>query len=244
MVLPYRPVLAPLDGPLAKPLLMYGEIMRTIFAIVSLCLLQISPLMAADQQPVVFKMQLTWEAKGPNGESSSGSAVGQYSPSAAWEGYSGANERLVNQAGYDKTSPAVFYKQLGGLAALRPGDRLQFSQSSYAGTGKTEKGCTFANNEAGQGNVASIERDEHGALLTFCAACLEPGDILDKCGYTPFFTMEYSPKSQEAMEQFGQFKLSDQELKSFKSLNKTNEMVIETEPPGWRISVKVTLIGQ
>lgn len=218
--------------------------MRTLFSLIMLCLLPASILMAAEQQPVVFKMQLTWEAKGPKGESSSGSAVGQYSPSAAWEGFSGANERLVNKAGYDKTSPAVFYQQLGTLAALRPGDRLQFSQSSYSGSGKTEKGCTFANNEAGAGNVATIERDEHGALLTFCAPCLEPGDTTDKCGYTPFFLLEFSAKSQEAMEKFGQFKLSDQELSNFKAVSKTNEMVLETEPPEWRISVKATLTGQ
>lgn len=218
--------------------------MRTLFSVMMLFLFPASALMAAEQQPVVFRVQLSWEAKGPNGASSSGSAVGQYSPSATWEGYMGANERLVSKTGYNKTSPAIFYKELGGLAALRPGDRLQFSQSSFSGSGKTEKGCTFTNNEAGEGNVASIDRDENGALLTFCAACLEPGDTKDQCGYTPFFTMEFSPKSQEAMEKFGQFKLSKDELNSFKSVNKTNAMVIETEPAEWKISVKATLMGQ
>lgn len=218
--------------------------MRIIFLVFMLVFTHTSALRAAVQQPVVFKVQFSWEAKGPKGESSSGSALGQYSPALAWEGYFGANERLVKSTGYNKTTPAIFYKELGGLAALRPGDRLQFVQSIYEGTGKTEKGCTFTSNDAGQGNVASIERDENGALLTFCAACLEPGDVNDKCGYGAFFTMDFTPKSQEALEQFGKFKISDQELKNFKSINKTNTIVLETEPPDWRISVKATLIGQ
>lgn len=218
--------------------------MRIFLSIVLLCLVATHGSLAADQQPAAFKVQLSWEAKGPNGESSTGSAIGEYAPSSTWAGYIGTNERLINKSGYDKTSPAAFFQQLGGMAALRPGDSLQFVQSSYAGTGKTEKGCTFTNNEAGSGNVASIERDEQGALLTFCAACLEPGDVMDKCAYTPFFVLEFSAKSQEALEKFGQFKLSEQELKNFKSVSKTNEVVLETEPAEWRIKVKATLSGQ
>lgn len=219
--------------------------MRPVFLVLMLCLGSVSALLAAEPQPVVFKVQLTWEAKGPNGESSTGSAVGQYSPSAAWGGYVGANERATAGAtGNNKTSPATFFKEMGGFAGLRPGDRLQFMQSAYAGTGKTEKGCSFTSTDPGSGNVAAIERDEQGALLTFCAACLEPGDTEDKCGYTPFFALEFPARIQETLEKFAQFRLSAQELNTFKSLSKTNEVVLETEPAEWRIKVRATLVGQ
>jgi hypothetical protein len=222
--------------------------MRILTFILLLFLVHGSALAAAEQQPVVFKVQLTWEAKGPNGASSSGSAVGQFAPSSVWERYSGVNMHMVEvmsaKKAYNKTSPVAFYKELGSVAALPPGDRLQFVQSIYSGTGKTEKGCTFTQNDGGQGNVASIERDEHGALLTFCAACLEPGDTEDKCGYTSIFPMEFAPKDQEKIEKFSQFKLSEEDLKNFKNLNKSNSMVIETNPPDWKISVKATLMGQ
>jgi hypothetical protein len=205
-----------------------------------------APLAAADQPPIVFKIQFEWGATGPGGESFKGDSIGKYSPSSQWQGRFGANMKLVSGKGYDETTPINFYKDLGGVGAMRQNDVLQFYKAVFSSTVKTGNGCTVVDNNADEtsSNAASLNREENGARLTFYA--LEAiGENCDQYSYVFSAEFGFTTEQQESLEQFLIFTLSNNDMKNFKSIQKINNFSAETDPSyRWKVWGKATLTAE